>query len=123
MAKVGRIGENGFPDIGGALAGGLLATFRPASEIRPVGDKRLVELGLVAAHGVLGGEEMPARRHLGKGAKADGRTLCRWLPAHLGDHLQNFHIGDQLLVGDGQPAFQPAGSVDDDGRSGHQTSP
>ena len=47
MAKIGFTGQDVLPDIGGPLARGLPAILAPGAEIRPVGDKRFVEFGLM----------------------------------------------------------------------------
>ena len=123
MAEIGFAGQNALPDVGGALACRSAATLGPAAEIRPVSDKRLVELSLVAAHCVLRGKEMPARADFRQRAEADIRAVRRRLVAHFGDHLQDFHVRDQLFIGHGQSALEPAGGMDDDGRPCHQAPP
>ena len=72
---------------------------------------------------MFGGEEMAARRDLGKRAKRCLGAVRSRLRAQFGNHLQHFRVGDEFLVGDAQPALEPPGGVDDHRCPTKQTPP
>ena len=123
MNKLRRLFDDVLSDAGRALACRQFALLRPAAEVGPVGYKRFVELRLVTRHCMFGGEEMAAWRDLCKRAKRFLGAVRSRLCAHFGNHLQHFHVGDEFLVGDAQPALKPAGGMDHDGGPGHEASP
>src|SRR6185312_6829297 len=98
----------------GTLGRGTAAGVGPGAVVAPVGDQRRVEGVAVALHGVGGGEEMSTRANLGHRLDADLVGGGEYRLEQLGEHLQHFDVEDELLVGRGQPALEPAGRVQDE---------
>ena len=81
-----------------------------------------VKFGAITCHRMITAKEMSARGNTGNGIEADIVGLAFVIAAEIGDHIDDFHIGNQFFVTDGQPA-PPARGMDDNCRAAKQTAP
>ena len=117
------LGEELLPDPVGPFRGGPRAVRLPRLEVAPVGQERPVERRLVALERVGRAEEVAARPDLGDRVDAQRRLVDHDRLEHLGDHLQDLRVDDELLERGGEAALEPAGALVEQVHPAHHRAP